>query len=56
MSEVHKYKNRMKFGTDAEEEFRATGIGFGMLSQAHGSGRVKINIDKDKRIPLNKNL
>jgi len=31
-TEVRKYKNRLKFGLEAEEEIKDTGIGLGMLS------------------------
>ena len=33
-TEVRQNMNRLKFGTDAEEEFRDTGKGYGMLSKA----------------------
>jgi len=33
----------MRFGAEAEEEFRDTGKGFGMLGK---TGKVKINVNK----------
>jgi len=32
LTEIRKFRNRMKFGADGEDEYRETGIGFGMLS------------------------
>ena len=34
-----KYFNRMKFGDEAEVEYRQTGEGFGMIGQA---GKIKL--------------
>ena len=45
MSEVRKQQNRLKFGTDAEEEIEG-GVGLGMLSQ--GAGKLKVAIKKQK--------
>eukprot|EP00727_Mastigamoeba_balamuthi_P010842 m51a1_g6380 hypothetical protein (529) ;mRNA; r:148459-150435 len=45
MTELRRQQNRMVFGT-AEEEFRETGVGFGMLGK-EGSGRVRVSaVDK----------
>jgi U4/U6 small nuclear ribonucleoprotein PRP31 len=44
MTEVRKFHNRLKFGLEAEEEFRNTGVGMGMLSQ--GIGKVKLHVNK----------
>ncbi|CAK82027.1 unnamed protein product (macronuclear) [Paramecium tetraurelia] len=54
MTEVRKYANRLKFGLEAEDEIKDTGIGLGMLSQ--GIGKVKLHIKKDKPIGLSKKL
>ncbi len=49
-SEFKKYSNRLKFGEEAEKEFRSTGEGFGMIGQA---GKVKIT-RKERKIKLTK--
>jgi U4/U6 small nuclear ribonucleoprotein PRP31 len=41
MTEIRKYANRVKMGVEAQEEFRDTGEGFGMLGNT-GKLRVKI--------------
>lgn len=54
MTEVRKYANRLKFGLEAEDEIKDTGIGLGMLSQ--GIGKVKLHIKKEKTIGMSKKL
>ena len=49
-SEFKKYINRLKFGEEAEKEFRATGEGFGLVGN---SRKLKIS-KKDKKIQLTK--
>ena len=49
-SEFKKYANRLKFGEEAEVEFRSTGEGFGMIGSA---GKVKIT-RKEKKQQLTK--
>lgn len=39
---MRKWENRVKFGEDAQEEFRETGRSFGMLGVAGASNKVKI--------------
>ena len=41
MTEIRKYANRVKMGVEAQEEFRDTGEGFGMLGNT-GKLRVKV--------------
>ena len=45
LTEVRKLQNRMKFGDQAEEEFRDTGKGYGMLGK---SGKMRV-IAKEKK-------
>jgi len=53
MTEVRKWANRMKFGEDAQQEFRETGHGFGMLGK-DGSGKVRITKKAQKILPNKK--
>lgn len=50
ITEVRQSFNRLKFGVDAEEEYRETGEGFGMLSKE--TGKVKLNIDKEQKLVI----
>ncbi len=46
MTEVRKLANRMAFGVDAEraeQTYRETGKGYGMLGMNSGSGKVRVN-------------
>jgi len=52
MTEFRKQANRMKFGADAEDEYRESGVGFGMLGDT-GLGKVKVQV-KDRKINLSK--
>jgi len=52
-SEIRKYANRLKFGEEAEDEFRETGHGFGMLGSA-GIAKVKLKINKKTNVTLSK--
>ncbi len=45
-SEFKKYINRLKFGEEAEQEFRSTGEGFGMIG---ATGKLKIS-KKEKKL------
>ena len=44
---MNKQRNRLKFGTDAEKEYRDTGIGFGMIEN---SGTIRKQIKKTKLV------
>ena len=48
LTEVRKNQNRLSFGTEAEDEYRLTGKGYGMLSQSQGIGKIKIQQSKAK--------
>jgi len=52
MTEFRRQANRMKFGAEGEEEYRDTGVGFGMLGNS-GLGKVKVQV-KDRKINLTK--
>lgn len=43
----------MPFGTEAQKEFRETGIGFGMLGS---SGKLRVNVKEDQKILKKRNL
>lgn len=47
-TELRKWENRVKFGEEAQEEFRGTGRSFGMLG-AMGS-KVKVTAQKNQKI------
>ena len=48
-TEMSKMKNRIKFGTEAQVEYRGTGVGFGMLG-VKGTGKLKVGAAKDQKI------
>jgi len=52
MTEIRKFKNRMKFGEEGQQEIGDTGIGLGMLGH-QGIGKVKFNV-KQNRMQLTK--
>ena len=39
-------KNRMKFGEEAEIEFRDTGKGYGMMGVGGNGSKLKVNVKK----------
>ena len=45
MTQLMKYRNRLKFGTDQSSTYRYTGEDFGMLGQA---GKVRIAVSKSR--------
>ena len=52
LTEVRKDMNRVQFGVEAQEEFRDTGFGFGMLGK---SGKVLVKGSKNKHKMSKKN-
>jgi len=46
MSEVRKFQNRINFGEEAQQEYRDTGIGMGLLGK--NIGKVRVNIKNNK--------
>jgi len=62
MTEFRKQANRLAFGEKGEDEFRESGVGFGMMG-ASGQGKVrvqvknqKINLSKKQKADLSKNM
>jgi len=45
VTDMRKYANRVAFGTAAQEEYRYSGVGFGML----GSAGLKLRLTSDKK-------
>ncbi|KRX06142.1 hypothetical protein PPERSA_00022 [Pseudocohnilembus persalinus] len=56
MTEIRKYQNRLSFGTEAEDDWRGTGKGYGQLTNKVGqsSGKSKINMNKNQKLKLSK--
>lgn len=52
LTNIRALSQRMKFGDEAEEEFRDTGKGFGLLGA--GTGSVKINMNNNQKVKLSK--
>jgi U4/U6 small nuclear ribonucleoprotein PRP31 len=48
MTMTRKMQNIIPFGTDAQQEFRDTGKGMGMIGMA--SGKLRVGIQKDQKI------
>ena len=53
MTEARMLKNRMKFGTEPEKEFRDTGVGFGLLKIGGVGGQIRMK-KNEKRIVTKK--
>lgn len=63
LTDLRKMQNRLKFGEDGEDQFRESGIGFGMISKNTGIGKVKIttrdnklSLSKKQQLNLSKNM
>lgn len=48
MTMTRKMQNIIPFGADAQQEFRDTGKGMGMIGMA--SGKLRVGIQKDQKI------
>jgi U4/U6 small nuclear ribonucleoprotein PRP31 len=48
MTELRQMKNRMKFGEEAEVEYRGTGKGFGIIGVGGNGSKLKVSTKQQK--------